>query len=200
MMTSALLGLVACWSDPINQEDVVAPSIEEVSLEALGGACCKVCTLGKACGDACIADDRTCHVGPGCACNASMNSGGGDDELNVDCGPVDALDSDCRPNRPLPQCTGRLCLFDETCFGGSVLAYPGPACIPDVGDFCGQSFFKRDDTRRFEMWSGPNFTGSCTVVGPHGGPHRVSQLPFSPRSFRTLPKGQPPCQIGTTCM
>jgi len=31
--------------------------------------CCKVCTRGKACGDTCIARDKTCHVGPGCACD-----------------------------------------------------------------------------------------------------------------------------------
>jgi hypothetical protein len=31
--------------------------------------CCKHCTVGKACGDTCIARDNTCHVGPGCACD-----------------------------------------------------------------------------------------------------------------------------------
>jgi len=30
--------------------------------------CCKVCTVGKPCGDTCISRDYTCHVGPGCAC------------------------------------------------------------------------------------------------------------------------------------
>lgn len=30
--------------------------------------CCKVCTKGKPCGDTCIAQDKTCHVPPGCAC------------------------------------------------------------------------------------------------------------------------------------
>ena len=33
--------------------------------------CCKVCTIGKACGDTCISRQYTCHVGPGCACDAS---------------------------------------------------------------------------------------------------------------------------------
>jgi len=33
-------------------------------------ACCKVCTTGKACGNTCIAAYKTCHVGPGCACDA----------------------------------------------------------------------------------------------------------------------------------
>ncbi len=31
--------------------------------------CCKVCRTGKACGDTCIARNKACHVGPGCACN-----------------------------------------------------------------------------------------------------------------------------------
>lgn len=30
--------------------------------------CCKVCTVGKPCGDTCISKEYTCHVGPGCAC------------------------------------------------------------------------------------------------------------------------------------
>ena len=31
--------------------------------------CCKVCRKGKACGDTCIARDKICRVGPGCACD-----------------------------------------------------------------------------------------------------------------------------------
>lgn len=31
--------------------------------------CCKICTVGKACGNTCISRDKTCHVGPGCACD-----------------------------------------------------------------------------------------------------------------------------------
>lgn len=31
--------------------------------------CCKVCIAGKACGDSCIAKNKTCHQPPGCACN-----------------------------------------------------------------------------------------------------------------------------------
>lgn len=31
--------------------------------------CCKICRKGKACGDSCIARDKTCHKPPGCACN-----------------------------------------------------------------------------------------------------------------------------------
>ena len=33
------------------------------------GNCCKVCTTGKACGDSCIAKNKTCNAGAGCACN-----------------------------------------------------------------------------------------------------------------------------------
>ena len=29
--------------------------------------CCKVCSVGKACGNTCISRNKTCHVGPGCA-------------------------------------------------------------------------------------------------------------------------------------
>lgn len=31
--------------------------------------CCKICKAGKACGDTCIAADKVCHKGPGCACD-----------------------------------------------------------------------------------------------------------------------------------
>jgi hypothetical protein len=33
------------------------------------GACCKVRHKGKACGDSCIARDKVCHKGKGCACD-----------------------------------------------------------------------------------------------------------------------------------
>lgn len=33
-------------------------------------ACCKVCgSTSKACGDSCISNNKTCHKGPGCACD-----------------------------------------------------------------------------------------------------------------------------------
>ncbi len=32
-------------------------------------ACCRVCTIGQACGDSCIPVALTCHQPPGCACN-----------------------------------------------------------------------------------------------------------------------------------
>ena len=36
---------------------------------ATGYACCKVCKKGKACGNSCIAEYKTCHQPKGCACN-----------------------------------------------------------------------------------------------------------------------------------
>lgn len=34
-----------------------------------GSGCCKYCSSGKACGDSCIASNKSCNVGGGCACN-----------------------------------------------------------------------------------------------------------------------------------
>ncbi|MBC76126.1 MAG: hypothetical protein CME64_08930 [Halobacteriovoraceae bacterium] len=31
--------------------------------------CCRVCSVGKACGDSCISRNETCHKGAGCACD-----------------------------------------------------------------------------------------------------------------------------------
>jgi hypothetical protein len=46
------------------------PLISACESSPTGGAgCCRVCKEGKACGDSCIARDKTCNVGPGCACN-----------------------------------------------------------------------------------------------------------------------------------
>jgi hypothetical protein len=39
------------------------------STTAAHGQCCKICTVGKACGDTCISRDKICHVGQGCACD-----------------------------------------------------------------------------------------------------------------------------------
>jgi hypothetical protein len=34
-----------------------------------GDSCCMHCTVGKACGNSCIAAWKMCHKGPGCACD-----------------------------------------------------------------------------------------------------------------------------------
>lgn len=56
------VALTGCGSDagpgqPGNGEDLYA-------------GCCKVCSIGKACGDTCISRSYDCHVGAGCACDA----------------------------------------------------------------------------------------------------------------------------------
>jgi len=38
------------------------------AIETAPSACCKVCRKGKPCGNSCIARDRRCRKGPGCAC------------------------------------------------------------------------------------------------------------------------------------
>lgn len=48
--------------------DSAEPYAEENGVETRAIACCKVCTTGQACGDSCISWDKTCHKGPGCAC------------------------------------------------------------------------------------------------------------------------------------
>jgi hypothetical protein len=45
------------------------PSTDQIPIPTPAQGCCKHCRTGKACGDTCIARDKTCHVGPGCACN-----------------------------------------------------------------------------------------------------------------------------------
>jgi len=37
--------------------------------EPTPAACCKTCSKGKACGDSCIAREKSCHKPPGCACD-----------------------------------------------------------------------------------------------------------------------------------
>ena len=80
----ALAGLVASASpkQATNTLDVVFDaargnhrSSRSIFMEDFGVSgpqaqyCCKICTVGKACGNTCISRDKTCHVGPGCACD-----------------------------------------------------------------------------------------------------------------------------------
>jgi hypothetical protein len=44
------------------------PSASQSFMPTPAQGCCKVCSKGKPCGDTCIARNKTCHVGPGCAC------------------------------------------------------------------------------------------------------------------------------------
>lgn len=49
-------------------DDELETQLEDGSPVAQSG-CCRVCKKGKACGDSCIARDKTCRKGRGCACN-----------------------------------------------------------------------------------------------------------------------------------
>lgn len=37
--------------------------------------CCRICRTGKACGNSCIARNKTCRKGRGCACNGESPQG-----------------------------------------------------------------------------------------------------------------------------
>lgn len=48
---------------------VATSGCDSASAYGGGSSCCRVCKTGKACGDSCIATNKSCNVGPGCACN-----------------------------------------------------------------------------------------------------------------------------------
>jgi hypothetical protein len=54
-------------SEAVESELLVAVADKQ---EATSYGCCRTCRTGKACGDTCISRYKTCHVGPGCACDA----------------------------------------------------------------------------------------------------------------------------------
>lgn len=45
------------------------PAATEPTLRPASSGCCKHCSKGKACGDACIAKNEVCTDPPGCACD-----------------------------------------------------------------------------------------------------------------------------------
>jgi hypothetical protein len=47
----------------------LGPAAIDMCAAAGGGCCCRVCSAGKACGNSCIARDKICHKGKGCACD-----------------------------------------------------------------------------------------------------------------------------------
>jgi hypothetical protein len=49
------------------------PSGVRNGVELARRECCKICRKGKACGDACFARDRECHLPPGCACDGFLD-------------------------------------------------------------------------------------------------------------------------------
>lgn len=67
--TSATLTTSMAGS-PISANTYYKISIDEDSqTNGYGyGSCCKVCTSSQACGNSCISWSKSCHKGPGCAC------------------------------------------------------------------------------------------------------------------------------------
>jgi hypothetical protein len=53
--------------------------------------CCRVCTTGKPCGNSCINVNLTCNVGPGCACQGSVDPARGTFRVSTQDGDVDEL-------------------------------------------------------------------------------------------------------------
>ncbi|HSW94627.1 MAG TPA: hypothetical protein VLI88_00555 [Patescibacteria group bacterium] len=61
-----LAGDAGCAVPP---DDALVDSNPDMPFTAVFAACCKICDVGKACGDSCIARNLTCHKGIGCACD-----------------------------------------------------------------------------------------------------------------------------------
>lgn len=57
----------AAWAAILASSERTFP-LEDVTPTDYVFGCCKICSKGKPCGDTCIAQDKICHVGPGCAC------------------------------------------------------------------------------------------------------------------------------------
>lgn len=58
---------------PPNPTPVPNPPPTNPPPPSSNGGCCRVCSVGKACGNSCINRNYTCHQPPGCACNAATN-------------------------------------------------------------------------------------------------------------------------------
>lgn len=80
-MVKVALAAVAVWVAVVAPAEARAPRAadREAATRASPSAstcipaekCCRVCDEGQACGKTCISKTKTCHVGRGCACNAS---------------------------------------------------------------------------------------------------------------------------------
>jgi len=82
LLLSLLLATSPAFSNPEVSAEKGAAESSKIVVTATGANasefsvllaqndCCKICRKGKACGDSCIARERVCHVGPGCACDA----------------------------------------------------------------------------------------------------------------------------------
>ena len=53
---------------------IIALSLTTMSCDILSstGGCCRICTRGKPCGDSCIARNKVCRRGSGCACSGDQ--------------------------------------------------------------------------------------------------------------------------------
>jgi hypothetical protein len=56
--------LSACGAAPL-----ICGAGAALAFDGASQRCCRVCGRGKACGDSCIARDKTCTRGRGCACD-----------------------------------------------------------------------------------------------------------------------------------
>jgi hypothetical protein len=61
---------------PLAQEPGIAvplpgPPASSAPPSTLQNDCCRICRIGKPCGDDCIAVDKSCDKPPGCACDGS---------------------------------------------------------------------------------------------------------------------------------
>lgn len=59
-------GGMSCDSRPRSASHFLVKASDTPSEQ---GYCCKVCSVGKACGDSCISRDKVCHKPSGCACD-----------------------------------------------------------------------------------------------------------------------------------
>jgi len=72
LVVAVVTGLFALFS-PTEFGGLTQCSPQRVSAHHV--PCCKYCSRGKACGNTCIARNKTCRVGHGCACDAMMRPG-----------------------------------------------------------------------------------------------------------------------------
>jgi hypothetical protein len=68
-LTERTVSVTGAVTADISMRRASSPSPSPSPSPTPSPSCCRVCTVGKACGDSCISKSDTCRVGPGCACN-----------------------------------------------------------------------------------------------------------------------------------
>ena len=97
----------------------------------LAGGCCMTCRVGKACGNSCISADKTCLVGPGCACDARTVY---NTTTNLPIAPVDSCFKGCCKTCSTGKACGNTCIQKtDTCH---IAAGTGCACDATPDDTC----------------------------------------------------------------